>query len=291
MSDSGSVLVTGASSQIGVFLLPRLDAADFQALAVSRQAPAEPVHVAGSISWFGPETVPGSADFLVSCGPLSLACRSVEDGASFRKVVAFSTSSLHNKMDSADDAERDLLSEIAEEEDRLKSLCNERGIGLVLIRPTLVYGCGLDRNLSLLLSFGERTGVIPVSRLADGLRQPVHADDLAGLAVSALTKETGPLLEGEACGGSTLSYREMTERVAACGRRRIRVLSLPQRLLIALLGLRKDLNPEMVRRQAVDMTFDDTPFRQKLGYNPRPFNPARADFSIPSVQQAFRLPL
>ena len=43
MSGAPSAVVTGASSQIGVFLLPLLVEAGFEVTAVSRAAPAEPV--------------------------------------------------------------------------------------------------------------------------------------------------------------------------------------------------------------------------------------------------------
>jgi hypothetical protein len=37
----------------------------------------------------------------------------------------------------------------------------------------------------------------------------------------------------------------------------------------------------MVKRQNVDLVFDDREARELLGYDPRPFAPAESDFSIP----------
>jgi len=211
--------------------------------------------------------------------------------------VVFSTSSILTKPDSADQAERKLVTGLASEEGEIRSICRERGITLVLVRPTMIYGCGLDRNVSTLYRLGERTGFIPLSSRADGLRQPVHAEDLARLAVKALTTDLSGDLEGEACGGETLTFREVVKRVAACGSHRIRLLPLPEPLLTAMvwtvLAVRpgKNMNAEMVRRQAKDMVFDDTVFRQSLAYQPRPFNPTRADFNIPPNLEPFRLKL
>lgn len=297
MNLSMAVSVTGASSQLGVFLLPRLQDAGFEVCALSRRAPAEPVPVSDRISWARPGSEPGSAGYLVSCGPIDLARSLIRQHSHLKKAVVFSTSSTLTKPDSGDRRERETVAAISEEEGRLKSFCRDRGVALVLLRPTLIYGCGLDGNVSLLLKLGERSGFIPLSTNSKGLRQPVHADDLAELAVSALLADTGTILEGEACGGSTLSFREMVEIVASCGKRRISLLPLPAPLLtalaraVSLFGAGKGINAQMVRRQATDMVFDDTLFRNTLGYEPRPFRPSPEDFKIPPLLEKLRLPL
>ena len=55
MSGAPSAVVTGASSQIGVFLLPLLVEAGFEVTAVSRAAPAGAVQVAGGVCWISPD--------------------------------------------------------------------------------------------------------------------------------------------------------------------------------------------------------------------------------------------
>jgi len=51
MKNTGVVTVTGASSQLGVFLLPHLQEAGFTVRAISRSAPLEPVEVRYRVSW------------------------------------------------------------------------------------------------------------------------------------------------------------------------------------------------------------------------------------------------
>lgn len=287
MSEKRHVVVAGARSQVGVFLLPGLVGRGHRVTALSRQADDQVASSAGGISWRSPDTSPVDADGLVSCGPLRLARRLVEKGERLRSVVAFSTTSTVSKRQSKDRAERTLVTAIAGEEDALKTLCRQRGITLSILRPTLVYGCGRDRNLSRLLRLGERTGFMPLSTRADGLRQPVHAGDLAELAVSALRRDDHSIFESPVCGGSMLTYREMLEKTARCGCRTIRLLAFPPWLMIpmvsvaALTGLASGVNPEMVRRQAIDLVFDDSPARDTLGWNPRSFDPTPADFQLP----------
>lgn len=40
-----------------------------------------------------------------------------------------------------------------------------------------------------------------------------------------------------------------------------------------LAGRLTDIKPAMIRRQAMDLVVDDTPAREQLGWNPRPFRP------------------
>jgi len=290
-----SVLVTGASSQLGVFVLPRLSDAGFRVLALSRKARAPENGGAESVCWIPPGYSAGPAGQLVSCGPLDLAYSLIEQHPGIRRLVAFSTTSILTKADSVNRQERELIARIQSQEYQLRDLCETRKVGLTLIRPTLIYGCGLDRTISLMARFGQRFGFIPLAADANGLRQPVHADDLAALAVRCLLSETATGLESAACGGSTLSYREMMEKTAAACSRKVRTLPLDSRLLTAaarlaaLLPGYKGVNPEMVRRQSRDMVFDDSTWRKILDYCPRTFDPAPADFEIPESARNLQL--
>lgn len=281
-----TVAVTGASSQLGVFLLPRLQDAGYRVEAYSRRTDV-PVRMSRQLCWFPPRISARSmgATALVSCGPLELAEAMVLANRELQRVIAFSTTSVSTKADSDNRAENLRMQLIRAAETRLIAACEANGVSLLLLRPTLIYGCGLDQNISLLARFGQRSGWIPVASNADGLRQPVHADDLAELAVRALQADLMPSLECAACGGSTLAYREMAARTAECFSG-VRILSLPAVLfawavrLASVLPAYRGLNAEMVRRQSSDLVFDDTPLREQLGFEPRPFNPSPADFKI-----------
>lgn len=301
MSVRELVLVIGASSQIGVFLLPRLVKSGFQVQAVSRRVGSQSRALESGPVWLSPEGAleegGNSGDdskWLISAGPPALTSQVLENDPGFTKIVQFTTTSILTKSRSADPAERALVNQISREESRLKELCTQHGVPLVILRPTLIYGCGMDSNLTRLWRWGNRTGFIPVAGRSGGLRQPVHADDLAGLAASALETETGALLESAACGGSTLAYREMAEFTAQCCWRKARVVALPTGLFAAGVNVMSsfgaNVNPEMVRRQALDMVFDDSGLRQKLNYRPRPFEPAPEDFSVPERLARFQLP-
>jgi nucleoside-diphosphate-sugar epimerase len=168
-------------------------------------------------------------------------------------------------------------------ENALGSIATNRSLRLVILRPTMIYGCGLDTNISRLASWIHRFGFIPVNGKASGLRQPVHADDLAAVALTAL-QETKTLPGSLVlAGSSTLSYAEMVGRIFAALGKPVRLLRLPQWLFILLVKLRpgSSINSEMVRRQGDDLVFDDRQARELLAYRPRPFEPSEKDFSLP----------
>ena len=302
-----AVLVTGGTGQIGIFLLPRLLRANCQVLALSRQIPrrepARPQAGEGRLCWIHPddmaaESVPDvpliSVEALVSAGPIALAAALAARCPNLRRIVCFSSSSVLVKADSPDAAERDIMRAISVAEAELNVLCTQRGILLYLLRPTLIYGCGRDRNVSLLADFARRFRFVPVAGRASGLRQPVHADDLAALAAAIVTGAVTTGLESAVAGGDTLTFRDMVVRVFEAFGLRPRAVSLPPVLLADATRIAGklfgggDINAEMVLRQNRALVFDDSALRDLFGHAPRPFRPTAADFAVPPAAQVLQ---
>jgi nucleoside-diphosphate-sugar epimerase len=292
---SRNVLLAGASSQIGLFALPRLQAAGFRVTALSRRGRPAAVPAVNDVEWVRPrEAVAAAApcQYLLSAGPLSLARSLLDDMRELQTAAVFSSSSVCTKQASADAAERFQAGQMLECETAIGSSAERRGVKLVIFRPTLVYGCGLDSNITRLANWIRRYGFMPVNGPAEGLRQPVHADDLAAAAVAALTTEVELPRVLPLAGGSTLSYADMVRKIFAALGMKERLLRLPQWLMITLLSLARatgqagGTNAEMVRRQRRDLVFDDHEARELLGYQPRAFGPAAADLALPQFSES-----
>lgn len=290
--NAATVLLAGASSQIGVFAIPRLLASGFNVIALSRSGRPQGWPDHGRVQWLDETAAARHMDgcqYLLSAGPMEVPCRLLNTANCFEKVVIFSSTSADTKINSNVRQEREQARNLLELESELGSSAARNKTRLVILRPTLVYGCGLDRNISLLANWINRFGFIPVNRKALGLRQPVHADDLATVAVEILNtdKDLPGLLN--VAGGETLAYSEMVARIFSALGKPTRLLSLPGWLFASLIGLAKmfkasgGINREMVRRQSCDLVFDDSEAREMLAYNPRPFNPTASDFHRPDL--------
>lgn len=84
-------------------------------------------------------------------------------------------------------------------------------IQYTILRPTMIYGRGLDRNVSQIASIVRRFGFFPLFGPARGLRQPIHVDDVALACVRSL--EGAKSSTYNISGGERLTYREMVIRI------------------------------------------------------------------------------
>ena len=85
----------------------------------------------------------------------------------------------------------------------------------MLLQQTNIYGAGRDATLTRIAQLASRWGRFPLPRGANGLRQPVHTDDLAAAAFACANT---PATQGQTYalpGGETLTYRDMVARVLA----------------------------------------------------------------------------
>ena len=287
------VILLGATGQIGVFAIPRLVSAGFDVVAVSRKGkPAWYPELEG-VEWIRLEALEsgavGRADMLVSAGPIRIATGMISRCAGLKRAVIFSTSSVFSKLESHDRRERRNMQQILMDEAELSHACEAQGITLSLYRPTLIYGCGIDGNVSWLAKWIRKFGIVPIAGEASGLRQPVHADDLAAAAVTTLASDKPLALDVPLCGGSILSFREMIEAIFRALDKPVRIVSIPKKLFTTityvsrLVPKLRGVRPEMVRREGKDLVFDDSTPREVLGYDPRPFAPGPAEFSLPSA--------
>jgi nucleoside-diphosphate-sugar epimerase len=290
-------MLLGASGQIGLFALARLVGAGFRVLAVSRQPRPGWFPEFPAVQWLRAGTLgPGmEVNYLLSAGPVEVATNLVTDCQGLERAVVFSTSSVYSKAESADRQEKQLVQSIRVQELALATVCKARGVKLCLYRPTLIYGCGLDANVSLLADWIRRFGLMPVAGAASGLRQPVHADDLARTAVNTLLLENALSLDEPLCGGETLEYREMVARVFDALHCPQKIINLPAGLLAAvvtvarLLPAFRGLRAEMVRRQNRDLVYDDSTARRLAGHQARTFQLTQADLSLPTAEILVRL--
>ena len=279
---SGRTLILGATSLVGRFLTPRLVAEGANPLAISRQAHPE----TSGMEWIAGDL--GDADLAARLPALSAVFSLspiwilpdvlpllIDKGAA--RVVAFSSTSRFTKTASPVEAERAVAAKLADSEARVIALCEGAGVAWTILRPTLIYAEGHDGNVSRLAGLIRRFGVLPLAGSGGGLRQPVHADDLATAALRAAISEAAIDHAYDLPGGETLTYRAMAERVFEGLGRKPRILAAPEPLWALAFALARPLLPgataAMGSRMSEDLVFDPRPAQRDLDWTPREFRP------------------
>lgn len=287
-SGNETVLVLGARSHIGHHLIAQLGQAGYRVLAVTRRRACGDMRDA---QWLSVGSLAALADAVrepvtaaISLAPIAVVPALVPAlrRCGVRRLVAFSSTSVFTKADSADPDERRFAAGLRAAESDLAAACSARGIALTVFRPTLVYSWGRDRNLSEIARFLRRFRVFPLLGAGKGLRQPVHAEDLADACVAVLGNARTFGRSYNLGGATTLSYRQMVEQVFAAVGMRPRFLPLPGWLIRAAIRLARvvprfaGLSPELATRMDTDMTFSFTEASRDFGFDPRPLRLPRA---------------
>jgi nucleoside-diphosphate-sugar epimerase len=275
-------LILGATSFVGHFLALRLSPAGTP-LGLSRSPPQGVPHIdwmAGDLRDPDLAAALPRISIVYSLAPIWLVPTVlpaiIAAGAS--RVVAVSTTSRFTKIDSPIAAERRMAEQWIGGEAKLIAICERAGVAWTILRPTMIYAEGRDRNISRVAGLIRRFGVAPLSGGGEGLRQPVHADDLAAAAIAAASSAAARNQAYNLAGGETLTYREMVGRIFdGLGRPR-RIVSVPPwlwRFAFSLVRpiLPPGVNAAMGLRMGKDMTFDSEAARRDLGWNPRGFHP------------------
>jgi nucleoside-diphosphate-sugar epimerase len=277
-----NVLVTGATNQIGQFLLPHLQATDFTITALSRHPQPNRTGMTWQQIDLSNSTIPIKAfSVLFHLAPLpwlpSLLAR-LPQNTPLNRIIAFSSTSCFTKAHSPDPKERAIATQLTEAETALKSICQTRNIAWTLFRPTLIYGAGIDKNVTFIAQFIRRFGFFPIVGKGYGLRQPVHADDLAVACLQAYFSPTTINKAYNLSGGQTLSYREMVKAIFHLMNQKPHIISIPPPIfklltrILAWMPQYAHLSTAMIARINQDLCFDHTSAYQDFGYNPRTFS-------------------
>jgi nucleoside-diphosphate-sugar epimerase len=289
----GEVMLFGATGIVGTALLRQAAVRPLVVQAVTR-ATAPPAGLGGLARWHCGDRFELSAGagpwpalpVVLSAGPLDAFAqwlsRAPLEGV--RRVVALGSTSVLTKHDSPDAAERALSARLQDAETRLIARCEDAGIAWTLLRPTLIWGDGRDRNVSRLARLARRYRTLVLPASARGLRQPIRACDVAAAMLAAIDRpqSTGKILNLP--GGETLPYVEMARRTAAAAAPGSRVLRVPDVIVrtaarwAAGLGLVEGTAGAAIARMAADLVFDPAPATAALGTTPSGFAPTAEDF-------------
>ncbi|WP_322518166.1 NAD(P)H-binding protein [Rhodopseudomonas palustris] len=274
-------LVIGATGMVGGAILRRLVADGARPVGVSRapQAAQDGVDwLAADLTRLGEAALP-ALGAVFATAPAGLVADAVPQlaAAGMNRLVAFTSTSIATKWDSPDPEERAAIRRWGADEARLIAACDAHDVAWTVLRPTLIYLEGRDGNVSRIAALVRRFRFFPLMGGGEGLRQPVHADDLAAAAVAASATPSSAGRTYDLPGGETLSYREMVGRIfdgLDMPRMIVPVPDWAWRLALPVaVRVLPGLSATMAVRMAKDMTFDGARASAEIGFRPRAFYP------------------
>jgi len=284
VSKKVSVALLGGNSLTGKCLLPLLTQAGWRVTAFSRQIREK---VAADVEWrlistSHPARIShreNEINYWICLAPVWVLPNYFRllDKYGARRVVALSSTSRFTKYDSSDSAEQIIAQRLIDGETQLQKWAEKNSIEWVVLRPTLIYGRGRDKNITEIARFARRFGFFPLLGKANGLRQPIHAEDVAAACLGALQSPEAANRAYNISGGESLSYREIALRIFAALHQKPRMAPVPLTVFktglacLRLLPKCRSWSVDMVTRMNRDMVFDHSEAVRDFGFSPRPF--------------------
>ncbi len=302
-ADLKCVGVIGATSLVGRLLLPQLISEGYEVKAFTRCDPAEEFGVGVDWLQLSNLAIPLYSQDLgitvshwICLAPVWVLPEyfPMLNAYGVRRIVALSSTSMFTKSDSSDSSEQETACMLAEGEEMLCAWAERNGVEWLILRPTLVYGLGQDKNISEIAQFIRSFGFFPLAGKAQGLRQPVHAADVANACRAALLNSDIANRAYNISGGEILAYREMVARIFTALDRPVRTLTVPLWVFRAcILFLRRfpryrHWTASMAMRMSQDLVFGYDDAERDLSYAPRLFMLREEDVSVKREAQALK---
>lgn len=287
--------VFGATSSVGECVLSLLKQHGWQAEVFSRRADQAAVRQMGPVvAWhqLGNDSAReqlGTGDRKLTAWLYLAPIWTLPDYFDFlaahgvQKIVALSSTSIFTKEDSSDNEEKNIAQRLAEGETSLRTWAEQHGVTWIILRPTLIYGRGRDKNISEIIRFIRRFKFFPLLGSAKGLRQPIHVEDVAAACISAFLASNVTNQAYNIGGGEILSYREMIKRIFKALNQPPYLLTIPRWIFrLAVNALRqlpryRHWTVAMAERMNRDLVFDSSQAARDFGFTPRPLSLGKED--------------
>ena len=151
------------------------------------------------------------------------------------------------------------------------------GIPCTILRPSMIYGPGDDRNIGRLATYLRRHSWIPVFGSGMHLQQPVYVEDVVEGILAAAERPQTISRSYALAGPEPLRYNQLIDMVgAAIGVKPVK-LHLPAGLALAGLwclqkaGVEMGVDREQICRLQEDKAFSIAAGQADLGYSPLTF--------------------
>lgn len=278
------ILVTGATSQVGIVLVGKLLEQGHKVRCLVRESS----NIDGLMS-DGVEFLYGDVEDIQS---LRTAVNGVESIVQIAgiwrvnnllkvcreenftgRVVFIGSTSRFKKLDSIDTEEKLLAERMCEAE----ALIAESGINYVILRPTMLYGLDRDKNILQIIRFMRRFRFYPLIGSGNAKKHPVYVGDVAAAVVSCLTDENVIKKDYIIAGAAPIKHREMLKAIKRDLPFKAYIIRVPvffAYIAVFVYKIFKSatyINFAMVKRVNEDISYDIGPAQRDFGYCPENF--------------------
>jgi GT2 family glycosyltransferase len=272
-----NILLAGSTNQIALCLIRRLVANDIKFSASYHLHPIS--FYDKRINWLkldlsNIKAIPDNIDTIIYTAPLWFLPNLLRTNTQIKRVICFSTTSIFTKADSNNNEEKKLIAKIIAAQGAIEEICKVQNINYTILRPTMIYGLGIDTNISFIYKMIKKFGFFPIYQNAKGLRQPVHADDLAKAALQIIANANTFNKSYNLSGSLSLSYYDMLKHIFSILKKKVRIIKISFfPLLLDIYGrvFCSKINASFAKRMEIDMVFDSTQAAKDFGYEPRAF--------------------
>ena len=283
MSQALPLVIAGGSSLVAPYLIARVEAAGLNAEVISRRHIDVPegfiftqMDLTKARNWIAPEDA-----IVVSLLPIPVLTQFLPRFIGVKAIIMIGSTRHFSHVKNQDEKDKSVVARLELSEEVLRSWCKKSNVDFTLLRPTMVYDGKHDDNVAQIAHFIQRYRFLPLARPAKGLRQPLHAADLAKAIFNSIGNDAVKNKALNIAGGEILTYRELVERIFSRLGQKPRLLMMPKEWLEKIFGLaskagviREDAyNSSLFKSMNEDLIFDVAEGLDLLKYDPRGFEP------------------
>jgi uncharacterized protein YbjT (DUF2867 family) len=187
-----------------------------------------------------------------------------------RRIIVVHTTGVYSKYKSASAEYEQIDADITR-------MCNETGVSLSILRPTMIYGGLDDENIIKFIAMMDRFPVMPVVSGARFALQPVHRRDLGRAYADVLLSDVAEGRDYVLSGKEPIDLRDMLSVIAEDLGKRARFISFPYWFAITgawgvyLLSFTKIDYREKVQRLVEPRAYPHDDATRDFGYAPLSF--------------------
>ncbi|MBO67503.1 MAG: hypothetical protein CL398_04255 [Acidiferrobacteraceae bacterium] len=293
MENPKNILIFGANSDIGSYLCPQLIADGWIIDSITTRARRN--NDKHNVRLFLPSDYRKlvannmvAASMVISLMPIWKLpdYRDILEAIGARKLIAISSTSILSKANSTNTKEQLIAAQLHRGEQWVNQNFSSGKRSALILRPTMIYGGARNRNINRLAKLIRIFKFFPMTGEGAGLRQPVHAKDIADLCLDCASNGFGETQTYILAGGETLTYRNIIERLFIEVGLKPRIITIPAPILRITLNILKsmpnneDLTPEMLKRMEENLCYDHSDAISAFGWSPRQFQPSSKSFKI-----------